>query len=137
MHSCMYNPYRLSQAMYNEAVESATQALKDKPNYMKALQRRASANEKLDTWTSLSSALEDNKQLLILPDTPKSSLPAIRQTLRTLPPKIEQRKQEETEKMMGQLKGLGNSLLGKFFITMPSLTSPARCRTADKKRYLC
>lgn len=33
-------------------------ALDDDPHYVKALHRRAVANEKLDSWTGLSSALE-------------------------------------------------------------------------------
>ncbi len=33
-------------------------ALRDDPNYVKALQRRASSNDHLDTWSSLASAQE-------------------------------------------------------------------------------
>ena len=33
-------------------------ALKDDPNYIKALQRRATANEQIASWSSLSAAQE-------------------------------------------------------------------------------
>ncbi|KAK9897581.1 hypothetical protein P389DRAFT_195183 [Cystobasidium minutum MCA 4210] len=101
-------------SLYKEAATSATEALKDSPDNIKALQRRATANEKLDTWTSLTSALEDYNYLAKLPDLPKASLPAIRQAQRTIPPRLEQRKTQETQEMMDKLKGLGNSFLGKF-----------------------
>lgn len=103
---------QLRQSLYKEAAESATEALKDSPNNIKALQRRATANEKLDTWSSLTSALEDYNYLAKLPDVPKVSLPAIRLAQRTIPPRLEQRKTQETQEMMDKLKGLGNSFLG-------------------------
>lgn len=89
-------------------------ALKDKPTYVKALQRRATANEKLGTWTSLSAALEDYTTLSKHPEVPDSLRPSIRNALRTLPGRIEERKSVETAEMMDKLKGLGNSILGKF-----------------------
>lgn len=106
-----------SQSLYKETAESATQALKDSPNNVKALQRRATANEKLDTWSSLTTALEDYNHLAKLSDTPKASLPAIRQAQRTIPQRIEQRKTQETKEMMDKLKGLGNSFLGETHLS--------------------
>lgn len=111
----MYVPTdgRRAQSLYTEAAKSASEALKDKPTYVKALQRRATANEKLNTWTSLSAALEDYTLLSQLPDTPASLKPSIRLALRTIPPRIEERKGAETKEMMDKLKGLGNSFLGE------------------------
>ena len=43
---------------YKETVVACNHALKDDPVYFKALHRRAQANERLGTWSSLSSALE-------------------------------------------------------------------------------
>lgn len=42
--------------------EDVMLALKDDPHYVKALQRRAGANEKLGSWTSLTSAQEGGYQ---------------------------------------------------------------------------
>jgi DNA mismatch repair ATPase MutS len=102
-----------TQSLYKEAAESATQALSDSPDNQKALQRRATANEKLDTWSSLTTALEDYNHLAKLSSTPKASLPGIRQAQKTIPKRIEERKTEETKEMMDKLKGLGNSFLGE------------------------
>lgn len=40
------------------AVEACTEALKVDPHHVKALQRRATANERISTWSSLTSAKE-------------------------------------------------------------------------------
>lgn len=39
-------------------------ALRDDPDYVKALQRRAASNEVLDTWASLASAQEGSSASL-------------------------------------------------------------------------
>lgn len=43
---------------HKEAVVACNHALEDDPTYLKALHRRAQANEQLGTWSALSSALE-------------------------------------------------------------------------------
>ncbi|KAG8899875.1 hypothetical protein FRC01_010339 [Tulasnella sp. 417] len=89
-------------------------ALVDDPNYVKALHRRATANEALGTWTSLSDAEKDYKRLLeILPPSDPLRTSCTR-SLRSLPERIEVQKKKETDEMMGKLKDLGNSVLGKF-----------------------
>jgi hypothetical protein len=119
------NIHTITQSLYKEAVESATEALKDNPDNVKAIQRRATANEKLGTWTSLTSALDDYNYLSKSSNTPKASLPAIRQAQRSLPQRIEERKGEETKEMMDKLKGLGNSFLGEraYFLCSQSCTT--------------
>ena len=136
------------QSLYKEAVESATEgkhcyfereddfinlrwycfepiALQDNPEYIKALQRRANANEKLETWTSLTSALDDYNALSKLPSTPASLMSSIRQAQRILPIRIEERKATETKEMMDKLKGLGNSFLGAPVFLLMILCGPA------------
>ncbi|KAI0778528.1 TPR-like protein [Trametes elegans] len=99
---------------HKEVVSACTEALKDDPRYQKALQRRAAANEKINSWSSLSAAQEDYKQLLELlpPDSP--DLVGIRRSLSALPPRIEAAQKRETAEMLDKLKGLGNNILGNF-----------------------
>ncbi|KAI6045002.1 TPR-like protein [Pisolithus marmoratus] len=76
-------------------IDACTSALDDDPHYIKALQRRAAASEKIDSWSSLARAQDDYKLLLEL-------LPA------NSPEK------RETDEMIDKLKGLGNNILGRF-----------------------
>jgi hypothetical protein len=48
----------LRKERWKDVVEASTRALDDVPAYEKALHRRAVANEKLDTWSSLGTSLE-------------------------------------------------------------------------------
>ncbi|KAJ7592958.1 TPR-like protein [Mycena floridula] len=97
---------------HKAAVEACTEALQDDREYVKALQRRAFCNEKLDTWSSLTSAIEDNNALLKL--LPSSQTKDIERTISRLKPRAEAAQKKETAEMMGKLKNLGNSLLGNF-----------------------
>ncbi|KAJ3545064.1 hypothetical protein NMY22_g2572 [Coprinellus aureogranulatus] len=98
---------------HKEAVVACTQALKDDPTYIKALQRRAASNEILDTWSSLTAAQEDYKALLALLQ-PASQKHDIESKLQKLKPRLEAAQKRETSEMLDKLKGLGNSLLGNF-----------------------
>jgi hypothetical protein len=89
------------------------QALKLDPKYTKALLRRAQANEKMDTSSSLSDALEDYGNLKKLADD-KYTLNQCHRALRGLPPLIKAKQEKEKEEMMQKLKDVGNTLLGKF-----------------------
>lgn len=90
-----------------------TQSLKLDPKYLKALLRRAQANEKLNTSTSLTQSLEDYKQLKQLAKD-SYTLRECQRAERELPTKIKQKTEQEKEEMMSKLKDLGNSILGKF-----------------------
>ncbi|CAG8555026.1 5595_t:CDS:2, partial [Diversispora eburnea] len=70
------------------------------PSYTKVLFRRAQANEKLHTLTSLTSALEDRK--------------SINSSIQRLPPLISQQQEKEKDEVIGKLKDLGNRFLGNF-----------------------
>ncbi|EIW86541.1 TPR-like protein [Coniophora puteana RWD-64-598 SS2] len=99
---------------HKDAVDACTKALQDDPNYVKALQRRAACNEKIDTWSALSSAQEDyTKVLTLLPPTSPQVL-EIERTLRRLEPRVQVAQKKETDEMLDKLKGLGNSVLGRF-----------------------
>ena len=108
-------------------------ALLDDPIYVKALQRRATSNEKIGTWSSLSSAQEgrsitiqiqifqvefismtDYQTLLDLLPSTSPQLPEVRRSLQSIKPRAEQAQKKEMGEMMDKLKGLGNSVLGNF-----------------------
>ncbi|KAL0571007.1 hypothetical protein V5O48_010954 [Marasmius crinis-equi] len=116
-----------------EVVAACTEALQDDPTYIKALQRRATSNEKLNTWSSLSSAQEGSSTLkntglhtslnvAYLTDYSKlvdllsesSERTATQRKLQAIKPRVEEAQKKETAEMMGKLKGIGNSILGKF-----------------------
>ncbi|KAF9499844.1 hypothetical protein BDN71DRAFT_1441453 [Pleurotus eryngii] len=99
---------------YKEAADACTQAILDDPEYVKALQRRAAANEQLNTWSSLSSAQEDYKKLLTLLPQGSSQGRDVERSLRAISPRVEAAQKAETAEMLGKLKGLGNSILGNF-----------------------
>ncbi|KAF4605400.1 hypothetical protein EYR40_004184 [Pleurotus pulmonarius] len=99
---------------YKEAADACTQAILDDPDYVKALQRRAAANEQLNTWSSLSNAQEDYKKLLTLLPQGSSQGRDVDRSLRAIGPRVEAAQKAETAEMLGKLKGLGNSILGNF-----------------------
>lgn len=43
---------------HKDTVKACNESLKDDPDYVKALHRRAQANEQIGTWSSLTSAME-------------------------------------------------------------------------------
>jgi hypothetical protein len=90
-----------------------TQALKLDPLYTKALLRRAQANEKMSTSTSMTESLEDYKKLKKT-NVDTYTLRECQRAERELPNKIKEKMEKEKEEMMGKLKDLGNTLLGKF-----------------------
>ncbi|KAI9361954.1 hypothetical protein BD770DRAFT_316893, partial [Pilaira anomala] len=98
---------------YKEGRDMCTQALKLDPKYAKALLRRAQANEKIGTSSSMQASLEDYQKLKELVQD-KYTLSQCQRAEKELPNKIKQKMELEKEEMMGKLKDLGNSLLGKF-----------------------
>jgi len=99
---------------WKEAANACSEALLDDPDYTKALQRRATSNVELSTWSSLTSAQEDyNKLLTILPES-SDEVKEIHRTLRVLKPRLEEAQKQETAEMIDKLKGMGNSILGNF-----------------------
>ncbi|KAJ3555545.1 hypothetical protein NM688_g2517 [Phlebia brevispora] len=99
---------------HKEVVVACTESLKDDPNYIKALQRRAASNNVLDTWSSLTSAQEDYNKLLTLLPSSSTQVVEIRRTLQAIKPRLEAAQKRETAEMVDKLKGLGNNLLGHF-----------------------
>ena len=101
----------IGQHRYSEAVIDCNEALKIDQEYVKVLLRRAQAQEKLD---KLEEALADYKKVLSI--EPKTS--AARDGERRLEPIVKERQEKAKEEMMSQLKGLGNTILGKFGLSL-------------------
>ncbi|EPQ61387.1 hypothetical protein GLOTRDRAFT_90232 [Gloeophyllum trabeum ATCC 11539] len=99
---------------YKEAVAACTEALLDDPGYVKALQRRAACNQKIGTWSSLTSAQEDYTALLSVLPPSSHEIGEMRRALQSIKPRIEAAQKAEMAEMMDKLKGLGNSVLGHF-----------------------
>ncbi|ELR18906.1 tetratricopeptide repeat domain containing protein [Acanthamoeba castellanii str. Neff] len=96
---------------YAEVIKDSTEALRIDPTYTKALVRRAQAYEGTDKLTD---ALKDFEAVLAL----DGSIRQAREGKQRLPAAIAEQQQREQEKMLGQLKDLGNSLLGKFGLSL-------------------
>ncbi|KAG6845966.1 hypothetical protein H0H87_011014 [Tephrocybe sp. NHM501043] len=101
-------------AEHQKAIDACSQALLDDPEYIKALQRRASSNDILDSWSSLTAAQEDYNSLIKLLPPSSSQLRETEKALSLLKPRLESAQKRETAEMMSKLKGLGNSILGNF-----------------------
>ncbi|KAJ7275322.1 hypothetical protein B0H12DRAFT_1086753 [Mycena haematopus] len=99
---------------HKQAVEACTEALLDDPNYVKALQRRAASNEKINSWSSLTTTQEDYTTLLKILPPSSPQIKEIERSQRLLKPRLEAAQKAETAEMLGKLKGLGNSILGNF-----------------------
>lgn len=109
----------------------ATQALKLDPHYSKAILRRAQANEKMDTYSSLSDALEDYRTLSQQSDLDTHTKKECERANKRLPPIIKERMEKEKEEMMGKLKDLGNTLLGKFGLSTDNFQMQQDPRTGS------
>jgi len=92
---------------YLGAVTESTKALELDPNYVKALMRRAQANESLDKFEE---ALSDVKKALELDPSNKVA----RASIIRLEPIVAKKREELKDEMIGKLKELGNNVLGKF-----------------------
>ncbi|KAH8102476.1 TPR-like protein [Cristinia sonorae] len=99
---------------HKEVVHACTEALHDDPTYVRALQRRATSNEQIGSWSALSSAQEDYTKLLDLLPPTSPQLSETKRALLALKPRVEAAQKRETDEMLDKLKGLGNSILGNF-----------------------
>lgn len=101
---------------YQKAVDSASQALGLDPEYVKALNRRATANEKLNKWSNLQAAADDYTKLVEIHGMEGNftERDRARKNGVELESRIKEAATTETQEMLGKLKDIGNSFLGKF-----------------------
>ena len=102
----------LKLEQWQDAVDACTLALELKPDYLKALVRRSQAHEKLESYRS---AAEDRGKALELKDG--GTRDGKREHARLVKLAEEQEERQKAE-MMDKLKGLGNTILGKFGLSL-------------------
>ncbi|KAJ9529493.1 hypothetical protein QJQ45_013833 [Haematococcus lacustris] len=101
----------LQAKAYQEAVEACTGALQEDPSYSKALARRFTAYEALE---DLDHALQDAQQMLQL----DAGCGWAKAAVARLEPAVKAKNEKLKEEMLGQLKNLGNTILGKFGMSL-------------------
>ncbi|XP_039144167.1 tetratricopeptide repeat protein 1 [Dioscorea cayenensis subsp. rotundata] len=92
---------------YDDTIKECTKALELNPSYVKALLRRAEAHEKLD---HLEEAIADMKKIMELDPSNDQA----RRTIQRLEPILAEKREKMKEEMIGKLKEMGNSVLGRF-----------------------
>ncbi|PWZ12127.1 Tetratricopeptide repeat protein 1 [Zea mays] len=97
----------LKLGKHDETVKECTKALELNPSYLKALLRRAEAHEKLEHYDE---AIADMKKVI---EMDPSNQQATRSLFR-LEPLAAEKREKVKEEMIGKLKDLGNSVLGRF-----------------------
>ncbi|GAA6063969.1 hypothetical protein JCM10212_004779 [Sporobolomyces blumeae] len=99
---------------WKDAAKACDDALIDKPQFLKAIYRRAMAYESIGSWSALSSALDDYNTLSALPDVTPEIARQAKLAQARLPKAIEVQQQKEKDEVLSKLKDLGNTVLGKF-----------------------
>lgn len=97
----------LKMGKYEDTIKECSKALELNPTYMKALVRRGEAHEKLENYEE---ALADNKKIL---EADPSNNQAKKAILR-LEPLAAEKREKMKEEMIAKLKDMGNSVLGRF-----------------------
>ncbi|KAI8580065.1 hypothetical protein K450DRAFT_239221 [Umbelopsis ramanniana AG] len=105
---------QMKQNKYTEAKDTCSKAIELSPAYSKAIFRRAQAGEKIASYSALTEALKDYQSVRELPDITDFTRKECLKAEQRLPSMIKDQGEKEKEEMMGKLKDLGNTLLGKF-----------------------
>jgi tetratricopeptide (TPR) repeat protein len=92
---------------FDETVKECSKALELNPSYIKVLLRRAEAHEKLENFDE---AIGDWKKIL---ECDPSNYQARKNVIR-LQPMADAKREKLKEEMIGKLKEMGNSILGRF-----------------------
>nr|GMC58381.1 tetratricopeptide repeat protein 1 [Ipomoea batatas]GMC63357.1 tetratricopeptide repeat protein 1 [Ipomoea batatas]GMC68562.1 tetratricopeptide repeat protein 1 [Ipomoea batatas] len=100
-------PNMSDDGKYTETINECTKALELNPTYVKALLRRAETNEKLEHYDE---AIKDMTKILEL----EPSHDQARRAIVRLKPLADEKREKMKEEMIGKLKDMGNSILGKF-----------------------
>ncbi|EIE22825.1 TPR protein [Coccomyxa subellipsoidea C-169] len=96
---------------FEDAVQDSTAALELDPDYVKALMRRSAAYEELD---DMEHSLADSQKVIEL--DPDNTL--AKNTVLRLTPVVKERQEKMKDEMLGKLKDLGNTLLGKVGLSL-------------------
>eukprot|EP00823_Brevimastigomonas_motovehiculus_P007603 TRINITY_DN66_c0_g1_i1.p1 TRINITY_DN66_c0_g1~~TRINITY_DN66_c0_g1_i1.p1 ORF type:complete len:271 (+),score=98.61 TRINITY_DN66_c0_g1_i1:73-885(+) len=109
---------------YDQVVEDCSLSLQLTPNYLKTLLRRAQAFEALD---KVPEALEDWKSVLKIEPTRYEA----QEKVRKLGAEAEKRQEKMKTEMMGKLKDLGNTILGKFGLSLDNFKATQDPKTGS------
>lgn len=97
----------LKLGKYENTIKECTKALELNPTYVKALVRRGEAHEKLEHFEE---ALADLKKILEIDPSNDQA----RKAIRRLEPLAAEKREKMKEEMIAKLKEMGNSVLGRF-----------------------
>ncbi|TKY71559.1 Tetratricopeptide repeat protein 1 [Spatholobus suberectus] len=97
----------LKLGKYDSTIKECTKALELNPVYVKALVRRGEAHEKLEHFEE---AIADMKKILEI----EPSNDQARKTIQRLEPLAAEKREKMKEEMIEKLKDMGNSVLGRF-----------------------
>ncbi|KAK9103090.1 hypothetical protein Sjap_020346 [Stephania japonica] len=92
---------------HEDTIKECTKALELNSSYLKALIRRAEAHEKLEHFEE---AIADMKKVLELDPLHDQA----RKSIRRFEPLAAEKREKMKEEMIGKLKEMGNSILGRF-----------------------
>ncbi|KAG9151841.1 hypothetical protein Leryth_002112 [Lithospermum erythrorhizon] len=92
---------------HTETVKECTKALELSPSYTNSLIRRAEAHEKLENYEE---AISDMKKVLELDPLNDQA----RRNIIRLKPLADEKREKMKDEMIGKLKEMGNSILGRF-----------------------
>jgi len=114
----------LMKQEHDAVVSDCTEAMELKENYINAIQRRGTAYENLD---KLAEALDDYKAVLALdPDNAKA-----RAGVQRVEPEVLKRQEKMKEEMLGKLKDFGNTILGKFGLSLDNFKATQDSNTGS------
>ena len=102
----------MAQEEYRDAIEDCSMALDADPSYLKALLRRCKAFEMAD---DLEHAVQDIDKVVEMDGGSSRNFLMEQHRLRTAKAESEEKMKKE---MMDKLKGLGNTILGKFGMSL-------------------
>ncbi|KAK8967223.1 Inactive TPR repeat-containing thioredoxin TTL3 [Platanthera guangdongensis] len=92
---------------YDDAIKECNEALELNPSYVKALLRRAEAHEKLEHYEESIADLKKSMEL-------DPSNDQARKGIRRMEPLAAEKREKLKAEMIGKLKDMGNSILGRF-----------------------
>jgi len=119
----------LALTNYQQVIEDCNKALELNPLYIKALLRRAQAHE---TLQNLNDALNDYKKVQEL----DSSITTAQTAVERVNNSIKEKKEKETEQMLGQLKEVGNTLLKKWGLSLDNFKTEKNANGSYKINFV-
>ncbi|KAF7825697.1 Tetratricopeptide repeat protein 1 [Senna tora] len=109
---------------YDSTIKECTKAIELNPVYVKAMIRRGEAHEKLENYEE---AIADMKKILEIDPSNDQA----RKTIRRLEPLAAEKMEKKKEEMIEKLKDLGNSVLGRFGMSIDNFKAVKDPKTGN------